>query len=69
MGKTSSSAGQRQWWERRDVRLLKGLLDLLIAYIFGSLAIDSGSYWHYLAAIIFAVIGLRYVVCAIRNKD
>ncbi len=68
MGKTKTKGSTGQWWERRDVRLLKGLLDLLIAYIFGSLAIDSGSYWHYLAAIIFAVIGIRYFILAIRNK-
>jgi len=66
MGKTKSQAGQRQWWERRDARLLKGLLDLLIAYIFGSLAIDSGSYWHYLLALLFIVLGIRYLLKSVR---
>lgn len=65
MGKTKN---QIQWWDKREVKAAKGFLDLLIAYIFASMAIDSGSWWHYLFALVFGVLGTHYLIRAIRNR-
>lgn len=46
--------------ENRKLLIVRGVLALLFAYGFGSLAIDSGSYWHYL----YAVIAIGFVVNA-----
>ena len=39
----------------RKGRLSFGFIELAVAYVFVSLAIDSGSVWEYLAAIVLAV--------------
>jgi hypothetical protein len=36
-------------------RVTFGVVELLVAYLFISLAIDSGSIWQYIAAIILAI--------------
>jgi hypothetical protein len=43
-------------------RILFGLAELMAAYLFVSLAIDSGSLWHYGLAILFAIGGLNNLV-------
>jgi hypothetical protein len=43
------------WKQTRTGLIVTGLVELLFAYIFGSKAIDSGSYWHYLLAAILIV--------------
>jgi hypothetical protein len=45
----------KTWHETKTGLLVFGLAELLIAYIFASLAIDSGSLWFYLLTLIFAV--------------
>ncbi len=34
--------------ENRRALLIRLILALVFVYVFGSLAIDSGSYWHYI---------------------
>lgn len=43
------------WKQSRNGLLISGVIELVLAYIFVSLAIDSGSYWHYLLTFIFLV--------------
>ena len=50
------------WW----VRGLIGILSLLVAYGFASLAIDSGSWFEYAAAIIFIWYGVKDIVRSVR---
>ncbi len=39
----------------------------IAAYIFASLAIDSGSYWHYLLCIISSYFGVKFMVKTVRS--
>lgn len=39
----------------RKGRITFGLIELIVAYLFISLAIDSGSIWQYVVAIVLAV--------------
>lgn len=41
-----------------------GVMFVILAYGLGSLAIDSGSYWHYLGAFVFLVWGIKFLVRA-----
>lgn len=43
-------------------RLVWALVDLVIAYIFGSLAINSGSLWQWGIAILFVLNGVYNVI-------
>lgn len=47
--------------ENRRILAVKTLISTALAYIFGSLAIDSGSYWHYLLAVIAIVFAVKFV--------
>lgn len=40
----------------------------VLAYIFVSLAIDSGSLWQYLLAIVSIVMAFQSIVMAIKNR-
>ena len=50
------------WHKTRLGHLVFGLVELGLAYLFASLAIDSGSLWHWALAIIFAVGFLQNLV-------
>jgi hypothetical protein len=45
--------------ENRKLLLLRTALSILFAYGFGSLAVDSGSYWHYLFTAIAIAIAVN----------
>lgn len=40
---------------------------LLLGYLFGSLALGSGSYWHYLLAIAAATWGIKFMIRSMRK--
>lgn len=42
-----------EWKQTRKGLLISGLAEAVLAYVFASLAISSGSGWHYLLAFIF----------------
>ncbi|HVS58370.1 MAG TPA: hypothetical protein VHD60_01375 [Candidatus Saccharimonadales bacterium] len=44
-----------------------GLVELGLAYVFASLAIDSGNLWLYLLLLIFLVGGLQNIVKLVNN--
>ena len=50
------------WHQTRTGLLLFGVVELSIAYLFASLAIDSGSLWQYALTLLFFVGGLRNIV-------
>lgn len=52
--------------DTRQGKFVFGLVELVAAYLFTSLAIDSGAIWQYVLAIIFLVGGVRNVVNAFR---
>ncbi len=42
-------------------KLAFGVAFLLLAYISGSRALDTGSYWEYLACVVFLVLGIKFI--------
>jgi hypothetical protein len=44
---------------------LAGLVGLIISYLLGSRALDTGSYWEYLFTVIFLVITVRLFIRSI----
>lgn len=50
------------WHKSRAGLLIFGVAELLIAYIIGSRAIDTGSIWEYALAIVFLVGGIQNIV-------
>lgn len=55
-------------WDSRRGSSIGGILALLICYVVGSRAIDTGSLIQYFLAIVLLVIGINRLVRAIRNK-
>lgn len=53
---------------KRWVRIVIALTFLGIAYGFGSLAIDSGSWLEYAAGIVFFVWAIKNIIYAIHNR-
>lgn len=56
------------FFEKPAVRVAYGLLGLVLAYVFASWAIDSGSLLDYAIAILLLVFGLREIIGALRKK-
>jgi len=48
-----------KWKQTRQGLIITGLAEAFFAYLFASKAIDSGSGWHYLLAILF-ILGTIY---------
>ncbi|HTE22369.1 MAG TPA: hypothetical protein VK674_05000 [Candidatus Limnocylindria bacterium] len=46
---------------------LGGVIALVLAYAFGSLAVDSGSYWHYLGAVVSVIVAIKLFVRIVKN--
>lgn len=57
-----------QWHKTRTGYLVFGLAELTLAYIFGSLAINSAHFWQYLLAVVFLIGGLKNLVNIFRTK-
>lgn len=56
MKRSSSKIDQIDSFHKtRKGRITFGIAELLVAYLFISLAINSGSVWQYIAAVTFAV--------------
>ncbi|CAN5624999.1 hypothetical protein BH23PAT1_BH23PAT1_5310 [soil metagenome] len=64
MTKTTAKASKQN---TRAVYALKAAVSLVAAYIFGSLAIDSGSYWHYLFTLVSVVLSVKFIVRALKG--
>jgi hypothetical protein len=56
------------FFERRPVRAALGLAALCLAYVFASLAIDTGSLLDYAITFLLIVIGLKESFAAIRGQ-
>lgn len=41
---------------------IKSIVAIAVAYVLGSLAIDTGSWWQYLGCIVFLVFGVNFAV-------
>jgi len=60
----------RQWHTTRQGSLVLGFAELVLAYVFGSLAIDSGSALQWIAAVILVFVGISNLTQSIRvNKN
>lgn len=63
MGKSKNSM-----LDTRPKLLISAVLSLLLSYIFASLAIDTAYYWQYLLAIIFLVMGLKFLIRTFKSN-
>ena len=61
--KTKQQMMLQTWW----IRGLIGIGFLVVAYGFASLAIDSGSWLEYAAAIIFVWFGVKDLIRSVRR--
>ncbi len=57
-----------KWHKTRKGWLLFGAFELILAYIIGSQAIDTGSWWQYLVTLILFIGAIQNFVSAVRNK-
>lgn len=48
--------------------LISGLIGLLLAYLLGSLAFDSGSWWHYFGTLVLLIVGIRLFARGVKPK-
>jgi hypothetical protein len=48
-----------KWHKSRTGLAVYALVELLIAYVFASFSIDSGSWWDYLVTLIFLIGALQ----------
>lgn len=69
MAKKKATIENYAVWRRSLVGgIVFAIIYLAIAYIFGSLAIDSGSLWQYLLAIISVAMAVQSLVSAVKNR-
>lgn len=47
---------------------IAGLVGLILAYIVGSRALDTGSYWEYLFTVVVLVVSIRLFIRSLRLK-
>jgi hypothetical protein len=57
-----------EWKQTRKGALISGVAEATLFYIFASLAIDSGSGWHYLLALIFLIGTIISFVKAVKGR-
>jgi hypothetical protein len=50
------------WLHSRRASAVKAVVALGLAYIAGSRAIDTGSYWEYLAFVVLFILGIKFIV-------
>ena len=53
--------------ETRYQLLIMAVLSLIVAYIIGSRAIDTGSLWQYGLAIILLITGMKFAFRSLKN--
>ena len=62
-----SRAEELKLLNKRRVGVALALISIGVAYVFASLAIDSGSLFEYVATIFFLVLAIKYFVRAVRR--
>jgi hypothetical protein len=58
-----------KWHKTKLGNLFFALFELTVAYLFASLAIDSGSLWQYAAAILLFIGAIQNFVRVIRSSN
>jgi uncharacterized membrane protein HdeD (DUF308 family) len=49
-------------WEDQKILALRGGVGVILAYAFLSRALSTGSYWHYLLAVVLMALGIPQLV-------
>jgi hypothetical protein len=65
---TKSKSNLALFCERRPVRALIGATALLLAYVFASWAIDSGSLLDYAITLLLIIVGFKELLASLRSK-
>lgn len=58
----------REWWQSRPGLLVQAVAAFLLAYLFFSLAVDSGHIWQYLLTLVLIILGIKFIVQSISRK-
>lgn len=58
----------KDWLNTRVGNAVQAVVALGLCYVFGSLAIDTGSYLQYLAALVLFIFSLNRLVRVVRGK-
>ena len=48
--------------------IFRGIVGIILGYAFLSRAFDTGSYWHYLGALVFTILGVRLLKRSFTNS-
>ena len=55
------------WQDKRAGAMILSIAGLALAYIVGSQAFDTGSWWEYLSSLILLIYGFNRLITAIKN--
>jgi hypothetical protein len=58
---------QVNWYDTQNGALWVGLVSLVLAYIFASRAINTGSWWEYFGTLLFLIVGFNRLITAVRR--
>lgn len=58
----------KTWSQTRTFRIIFGLIALVLAYVFASLALNSGNLLDYVITLLFVFIGFRELVAGILKR-
>lgn len=62
----SKTKKKNDWQQNKWAWLATGLVSGALSYVFISLAINSGSYWHYAASILLFWLAVKFSIQAVK---
>jgi hypothetical protein len=65
---TKPKSRLKSFFEKRPVLAVSGVISLILAYVFASLAIDSGSLLDYAITFLLIFVGIRDLSAALFRK-
>jgi hypothetical protein len=66
---TTKKTAHMKWYSGHNVELWSGLLAFVLAYIVGSRALDTGSWWEYFGTLILLIFGINRLIASLRGKS
>ncbi len=56
------------WLHSRAALIIEAVVALILSYAAGSRALDTGSYWEYLACVVFLGFGIKFIAHVFRKR-
>ena len=57
-----------KWYDHRAATVVLGILMLGLAYLLGSRAFDTGSWWEYLGTLVLIISGFNRLISTLRFR-